>query len=148
MHLLDAIAIGVGLLLLVMLAGGLSPADAAVLSAAHPAGPLSQTLMGILGAGFTTFPVTRRLAYRHLIAADNLAECDDVGQALQRLAMQQRVQAGNLYLVDLPEDSILRAFDGDEGGVWAWLAPAYADPALRRQFDPRLLARLDAIAAG
>jgi hypothetical protein len=148
MHLVDAIAVAGGLFLLVVMAAGGTPADAAMLSAVGPAGPLSQPLLGFLGAAFITFPVTRRLAYRHFIATDNLAECNDVGQALQRLAMQQRVQAGNLYLVDLPEDSILRAFDGDEGGVWAWLQPAYDDPALRRQFDPRLLTRLEAMAAG
>jgi len=147
-HLLDAFAIGSGLLLLVMSVAGFAPADAAVLTGALPAGPLSQPLLGVFGAAFTTFPMTRRMVYRHWIATDNLAECDDVGQALWRLAMQQRVQMGNLYLLDLPEDSIRRAFDGDENGQWEWLQPAYADPALRRQFDPRLLSRLEALAAG
>lgn len=142
-HLFDLFAIvGGGLLIL----GGLI--DATQAAGTEPpflALNMMRPALTLVGFAMFTLPLTRRFAYHALTNPANVVECGDVGRALHRIGLLQRVHEGNLYAVDLDDAALARALDGQDG-LWRFLGPAYQDPQLRRQIDPSLLARLEAIA--
>ncbi len=142
LHVIDAVSVAAGLSLAVTGVMDFSSANAAILDGQPLSSQWLQPMLVLLGFVLLTFPLSRRLAYHSMLNPANVAECHEVGQALERIALMQRVQAGNLYALDLDDAALQRAFDGPQG-LWTWLRPAYEDPALRRQIHPDLLRRLE-----
>lgn len=142
-HLLDGIAVILGSIILVAAFANLSTAEAAT-SLTLLTGKSNQPLVALFGFTLGTFPVSRRIVYHALMANGDVKEYQEVGHALQRLALMQRVQAGNLYLAHMDDCGIRNVFDSEQG-LWDWLGPAYEDPALRRQLHPDLLLRLETL---
>ncbi|OIQ93717.1 hypothetical protein GALL_243080 [mine drainage metagenome] len=141
-HLLDGLAVALGGLMLMAVFMSLSPAEAATgLSGLVP--PESHPFLGFFGLTLATLPASRRLVRHALAPAHEMREYQAMGQALQRIALLQRVQAGNLYLTHLDDDGILNVFHGVDG-LWDWLGPVYDDAALRAQLHPQLRTRLEA----
>jgi len=145
LHIMDAVSVAAGLSLAAAGIMELSQAQAALLGGEPPSAQWLQPVLVLVGFLLATLPLSRRLAYHSMLNPANVAECHEVGQALERIALMQRVQAGNLYAADLEDAALERAFDGPEG-LWAWLRPAYEDEALRRQIHPNLLRRIEAVA--
>lgn len=145
LHVLDGLCVLVGLAVLFVLLVNNSPAVAASLldgipvHQGHPVGI-------ILGLGLTSAPLSRRVIYHSLMRPGELRELTEVGHALHRIALFQRVQAGNVYLTHMDEQGVRNVFSSEKG-LWDWLGPAYRDETLRRQMDPKLQSRLDRLAA-
>jgi hypothetical protein len=142
MHLVDALAVTVGTLLIV--AGVTGVAEAASLGTALQ-GSTSQPVMMLVGATLASFPASRRVLAPSLFSPHHLSECQDVADALRRVGLQQRVQSANLYMTDLSDEAITRAFGSDEA-VLDWFGPAYADDKLRQQMTPEIVSRIEAVA--
>lgn len=144
LHLLDGIAVLAGLAVLFTVLVNNSPAEAAGLldgispGHGHPVGIL-------LGFGLTTLPVSRRVVYHSLMSPGDMREIHEMGAALHRVALFQRVQAGNVYLAHFDDEGVRNVF-ASEAGLWDWLGPAYRDDSLRRQMHPKLLSRLERLA--
>lgn len=144
MHFIDALAVAAGALVLTAALFDLAPAEAASLvNAVH--GSTGQPLTLLLGATLATLPGSRRVLWPALFSHHDLAECHDVADAVRRVGLQQRVQAANLYMTDLSDEAVTRAF-GDAKSLQDWFGPALADPQLRRQIDPRVLQRIETLA--
>ena len=143
MHFVDALAATVGALMLLAGAGIFDAAQAANLSASHASG--AQPVLLLLGASRATFPGTRRVMWPGLFSHHGLSECQDVAEAVRRVGLQQRVQAANLYMSDLSDEAIGRAF-GNEKALLDWFGPAYADPKLRHQMTPEIRSRIETLA--
>ncbi len=142
-HFLDGLAVILGGVMLTAVIMSLSPAEAATgLGGLVP--PESHPFLGFFGLTLATLPGSRRLIRHALTPPHEMREYQDMGRALHRIALLQRVQAGNLYLTHLDDDGILNVFHGAHG-LWEWLGPVYDDAALRGQMHPHLLARLEAV---
>ncbi len=137
-----AVLAGVTLTTIALLA--LDPAQASGLGAAAQGGVVQPTLL-VMGLLLTTLPGSRRVMWPTLFAHDDLSECQDVADALCRVGLQQRIQAANLYMNDLSDEALDRAFDGDDG-VMDWFRPTLDDRQLSNQIDPLLLKRIEVIA--
>jgi hypothetical protein len=141
LHILDGLCVLMGLAVLFTVLVNNSPAEAASLldsiggKGSHPIGIL-------LGFTLTSLPLSRRVIYHSLMRPGDVREVSEMGQALHRIALFQRVQAGNVYLVDMDDQGVNNVFSSEKG-LWEWLGPAYHDVSLRRQMHPKLLERLD-----
>ena len=145
LHIFDAVSVSAGLFLFATGVMDFSEANAALPSGVPLSSHWVQPVLVLLGFVLVTLPLSRRLAYHSMLNPSNVAECQEVGHALERIALMQRVQAGNLYAADLEDEALERAFDGPKW-LWTWLRPAYEDEALRRQIHPNLLRRLERMA--
>ena len=144
MNIVDAMAVAVGSLVIAFALTGMDAAQASALSSvAHSAS--GQPALLLLGATLATFPGSRRVVWPSLFSHHDLSECQEVAYALRRVGLQQRVQAANLYMTDLTDEAINRAF-GDDDSVLDWFGPAYADAKLRSQMAPEIVARIEGLA--
>ncbi|HVI49899.1 MAG TPA: hypothetical protein VM661_01670 [Candidatus Sulfotelmatobacter sp.] len=144
LHILDGVAVLLGIAVLLAAVINNSPAEAATVLESV-AGRHSQPIGVILGFTLTSLPLSRRAVYHAFMRPADMRELHDVGRALQRIALMQRVQAGNIYLAHMDDQGVRNVFSSDKG-LWDWLSPAYRDESLRRQMHPKLLSRLDALA--
>ena len=144
MNFIDALAVAMGSLVIAFALTGIDMAQASTLSAVVH-GSSGQPAMLLLGATLATFPGSRRVVWPSLFARNDLSECQEVAEAVCRVGLQQRVQAANLYMTDLSDEAIQRAF-GDDNSVLDWFSPAYADAKLRRQMAPEIVARIESLA--
>lgn len=145
MHILEGTAVLLGLVILGAVFVNLSVAEAAGLSdllGGRPAHPLA----GFAGVALSTLPVTRRLGGRLLFGNDNIAEFTEMSAAMRRIGLLHRVQAVNLYLAGLPDESWDNVF-ANKRELWSWLGEAYRDDALRRQMHPDVARRTAEAAA-
>lgn len=145
LHLFDILAVISGATLVVGGLTDLEQVNAEVMNAGGASFSLLQPMLMVAGIALISLPATRRLLFWALMNPSNIAECGDMGRALQRIGLMERVQAGNLYATELDEEGFVHALDGEEG-MWQFLGPAYRDPQLREQFDPALLTHLQALA--
>jgi len=143
-HLLEGVAVLLGLVILGAMFVNLSVAEAAglpdmlVSQQAHP-------LAAFAGFTLATLPLTRRMGHHLLFSANNVVEFNEMTLAVRRLGLLNRVQAVNVYLADLPDSSWNNVFASDSE-LWAWLGEAYEDESLRKQMHPDV-ARRTALAA-
>jgi hypothetical protein len=144
MNFVDALAVGLGSLVIAFALTGMDMAQASTLSSVvHSSSGQPALLM--LGATLATFPGSRRVVWPSLFARNDLSECQEVADAVRRVGLQQRVQAANLYMTDLSDEAIDRAF-GDDNSLLDWFSPAYADTKLRSQMAPEIIARIESSA--
>ncbi|OIQ86821.1 hypothetical protein GALL_313290 [mine drainage metagenome] len=142
--LFDGAAVLTGATLTTLALLALDPAQASGLGAVAHSSVVQPTLL-VMGLLLSTLPGSRRVFWPTLFAQDDLSECHDVADALCRVGLQQRVQAANLYMNDLSDEALDRAFEGDNG-IMEWFRPTLADHRLSNQIDPLLLKRLEVIA--
>jgi hypothetical protein len=139
MHLLEGVAVLLGLIILGAMFVNLSVAEAAglpdLLVSQH-----SHPLVGFAGFTLATLPLTRRMAHHLLFNSSNVVEFNEMTLAVRRLGLLNRVQAVNVYLADLPDSSWNNVFPSDVE-LWAWLGEAYEDEALRKQMHPDVMRR-------
>lgn len=145
LHILDGVAVLLGMAVLLSAVINVSSAEAATVLESM-AGRHSQPIGVMLGLGLTSLPLSRRAVYHALMRPSDMRELHDVGHALHRIALMQRVQAGNIYLAHMDDQGVRNVFQSDKG-LWDWLSPAFHDESLRRQMHPKLLARLETLAA-
>jgi len=144
MNFVDALAVVMGSLVIAFALTGIDMAQASTLTAvAHNSS--GQPAMLLLGATLATFPGSRRVVWPSLFSRNDLSECQEVADAVRRVGLQQRVQAANLYMTDLSDEAIGRAF-GDDNSLLDWFSPAYADAKLRSQMAPEIIARIEGLA--
>jgi|GEM_PF-1518849 len=143
MHLVDAFAVTVGALMILAALNAFDSAQAATLTNVAHGG--TQPVLLLMGATLATFPGTRRVMWPSLFNQNSLSECQEVAEAVCRVGLQQRVQAANLYMSDLSDEAIDRAF-GDKNAMLDWFSPAYADAKLRSQMAPEIITRIETLA--
>jgi len=141
LHILDGLAVLLGIGVLLAAVVNNSPAEAATVLESV-AGKHSQPLGVMLGFTLTSLPLSRRAIYHALMRPADMRELHDVGNALHRIALFQRVQAGNVYLAHMDDQGVRNVFTTEQG-LWEWLSPAYHDASLRSQMHPKLLNRLE-----
>lgn len=137
-HVVEVIAVVLGLFILTAVFINLSVAEAAGLPGLVVQD--NHSLLGGAGLFLSTLPMTRRVA-RHVFFDDQgVCEFQEMTTAMRRIGLQNRVQATNLYLAGLPDESWNKVFS-DDRDLWAWLGEAYRDDALRRQMHPDVAMR-------
>ncbi len=137
-HVIEVIAVVLGLFILTATLVNLSVAEAAGVPDLLVRD--SHTLWGGAGLFLTTLPVTRRVAQHIFLDDAGVCEFQEMTTAMRRIGLQNRVQATNLYLAGLPDESWRKVF-ADDRDLWAWLGEAYGDEALRRQMHPDVAMR-------
>lgn len=139
-HIFDGVCVVLGLTILVAAFLNISVAEAAGATAildqdAHP-------FVVLAGFTLTTLPVGRRLLFHVFVNQDNVIEFHQIGSALHRMGLLNRVQVTNLYLAGLSDESWRNVFANDDE-LWNWLGEAYRDPALRQQMHPDVARRTE-----
>ena len=139
-HIVEVLCVALGLFFIVGAFFNLSVAEAAGLSGSfvrdtHP-------LLGFAGIALASVPVTRRMALQMFCDDGAVAEFQEMTSAMRRIGLQHRVQATNLYLAGLPDESWRKVFPNDRE-LYSWLGEAYHDSALRRQMHPDVASRTE-----
>jgi len=145
LHCLDLGCVSLGGALMVVDALNATEAVAALVGTPLGNGPLLPVLT-VLGLFLACLPLTRRVLGQSLQPWRDSHEMHDLKHALTRIALQQRLQAANLYLADMDEAGLRRIFAQD-GDLQSWMAPVLLDPALKAQLSTKLLRRLEPVSA-
>ena len=139
-HVIEAISVILGLFILTATFVNLSVAEAAGLPSLLVRD--SHVLLGGAGMVLTTLPLTRRLTQQVFFSNGHVSEFKEMTNAMRRIGLQNRVQATNLYLAGMPDESWNKVFPSDRE-LWRWLGEAYEDGALRRQMHPDVAMRAE-----
>lgn len=132
-HLIEAIAVILGLVIITATFVNLSVAEAAGIPSILDRD--SNPFVALAGFTLATLPASRRLLVHAFGDSENISEFRQMSTAMRRIGLLNRVQATNLYLAGLPDESWHNVF-ADDGELWSWLGEAYGDDALRRQMHP------------